>query len=195
MRKYKISVTLIELMIAVVLLSVILLVGATIDIAARKFYNLTDRQAGLQNEINPVILRIKRDVNRASGRVGDQGITVQSGNSRFRVRVDNNNTPSDTSDDQWVSYGLVGNEVLFLGPHSPPAWPTAATAEVIADRVTAFVPTAIVSALAAVNRGVDINITACFNPAAAAPSPLCGSRENPNLSVTTRAYSLSLSAN
>lgn len=192
------AATLIELIIAIALLSLILLTGVTINISSRKLFNVSSRQAELQDEVNPALLKIKKDINMAIGHVNNAGIIIESANSRFRARV---NTGTDsipfTADDQWVAYELNANQILYLTPHTPWVdWPSVVGGEEIAsNRITTFNINEVYPdydndgfADSTFVMGADIAITACYDISGA-----CDGTEMDNyvLSLATSVHCLS----
>lgn len=187
------GVTLIELVIAISLLGVILLTATAVDVSVRRFFNASDRSAALQNELNPVLLRMKKDINTAVGQPGNSGIQIQAGNNRIAVRRDVNisgvpnvNSAGNYNDDTWTTYALVGNQIQFYRGNAP--WVAVSSIDIIADKITAFQLGSIISPfIAGYSIGANIQITACNNPAAGG----CGTAANPALDVITTVYALS----
>ena len=195
----KIGITLVELMVAITLLSLIFLTSANIDIASRKLMNVAERQAELQNEISPILLQIKKSINMATGERGNSGLNVDSGNSRIAIRLDvdangvpNNGTANDYGDDNWIAYRLDGNNnILYYLPYgSGGGFPaTTAANEIISTRVEAFTLASINSAFDAdLSRGAEVSITARFIPGDSITPT------NPELTLTTSAHAISQSA-
>lgn len=193
------AVTLVELMVAVFLLSMILLTGATVDLASRRFLRVSDRQAELQNEISPILLGIKRDVNRAVGWSGNSGIAIPAGN-RIDIRMDvdangiQHNPPTmATGDDRWYTYQTVGNEMRYYGPYvgALPGVCALPACRVLSSRVTGFF-TALRPSPSGLPIGAAATITACYNPAGVAPNQ-CNTANNPIMTLGITSYSLSQS--
>lgn len=200
--KYNMSkgVTLIELMVAVALLGVILLTAATLDIAARKFFNASDRVAEMQCEVNPVLLRIKKDINQVSGSINDSGIFIEIGPTRLRFR---NGSGVDgvylTADDTWGAY--VWNtanatiEYYSQTPAPPAAFGNPAFQEIVSAGVIDFTLTTINDfSPPIVNYPVTlaVSITSCYD-AGETLGP-CGSNNNPQITLATSAHALAQSA-
>lgn len=110
-RPYIKAVTLVELLIAVVLISLIALGFSSIDIFSRHHVISADRRAKLQNELAYALEDIQKNVSQGVGNYNDPSL-VQLANG-FQVRTDINSpaTPQDLSDDTWISYTLSGNQL------------------------------------------------------------------------------------
>jgi hypothetical protein len=120
------SVSLLELLIAITLLSVIVLSLTSIDIFTRNHVISSDRRARLQNQMYYVIEHISREISKAIGNeyvygtntVVDQQVPAGSDeHARVRVYVDGNgdgirqepqNNPA-ANEDHWIAYYFYDN--------------------------------------------------------------------------------------
>ncbi len=193
------SITLIELLIAIVLLSVVVLSFISIDLFSRYHVLTSDRRAKLQNEVSLALEHMTKQISRAVGnRVipGQDPIILDNiaGDSAIEIHVDSN---SDGQADNWIAYRFHTNP----NPESPQIWycPTCTNfpctacdpawgSDIIARRINVFEPTLD----PAVNNLVNINIAACWDPASAAT---CGSPDNPNVTMRTCIKMPSVSTN
>ncbi len=109
MPRKKCGLTLIELLISVILMSLILLGFFSIDLFSRNHVVTSDRRAKVQNEISYALEHMSKYVQQANGN-GSNPAIVSTG-SGFQVNVDFNSTqtPSNLLDDGLVSYSLSGN--------------------------------------------------------------------------------------
>ncbi len=109
-RLYIKSVTLVELLIAVTLISLVALGFSSLDIFSRYHVISADRRSKLQNELSYALEDVHKNLLYGTGNY-DNPPLVQLIDG-FKVRVDNNSvqTPQDFSDDTWVSYTLSGNQ-------------------------------------------------------------------------------------
>ncbi len=106
------SVSLLELLIAIVLLSVLVLGLTSIDFFSRNHVISSDMRSRLQNEIYLALEHINRSVMRATGDNISYGILGPNvGPSPYHetfieIRVDLNSppTPTNYADDTWVGY-------------------------------------------------------------------------------------------
>lgn len=103
------ALTLIELLIAISLLSVIVLGFSSIDSFARYQVMSSDRRAKLQNELSFALEHMSKNIMRGIGDVSSP--PLESITNGFRVNVDRNNppTPGNLGDDTWIRYTLSGN--------------------------------------------------------------------------------------
>ena len=178
------SVTLIELMVAVALLGVILLTAATLDVAARKFFNASDRVAEMQCEVSPVLLRIKRDINQVSGNIMDPGMNIALSTPwRHRFRK---------IDGTWCAYVWNTTNRTIEYYNSVPAyslpWGSPTLTEIVSAGVTAFDLAYVAGSMATVR----VSITSCYDPTGGLGP--CGSNNNPQITLATSAHALSQSA-
>ena len=114
-RKLIKSVTLVELIISVTVVSVVILSFYSINIFGHNQVINSQRRTKIQNELSYALEHMGRFVQQANGSRSDPGIEILPAPAQgFRVRVDFNQfparqTPGDSSDDAWVSYTLVGS--------------------------------------------------------------------------------------
>ncbi len=105
------SITLIELLISIVIISVMMLSFYSLEEYSHSRVIYSVRRAKVQDDLNYALEYISKYVQQANGTKGDPGILLTG--SGFRVRVDLHagplQTPSNTSDDGWISYSLSGN--------------------------------------------------------------------------------------
>lgn len=115
MLRRHIGVTLLELLIAIVLFSIIVLGLSNIDIFSRLHVISSDRRAQLQNELSNALEHMGKRVIQG---VGNQGQAANQPIQRFppagtitgfRVRVDPNQTLQNLTDDLWFNYVLNSN--------------------------------------------------------------------------------------
>jgi len=107
MKRLKRSVTLVELLIAIALLSLIGLAFASIDIFSRYHVISADRRVKMQNELSSALEEMQKTVSMGVGDYNNPPISLLG--TGFQVRVDA--TPNDLTDDSWnlVTYTLSGN--------------------------------------------------------------------------------------
>lgn len=106
----KFGLTLVELLIAVGLIGMIVLAIMAIDVASRRFFNTSDFETRVQNEVSPILDMITKDILRATGQRDDRGIILPSIN-RINIRQDTAQTYSNYSDDPWVAYFLNNSAI------------------------------------------------------------------------------------
>ncbi len=108
------SVTLVELIISVTIVSFIILSFYSIDTFSRNQVVNSERRTRVQNDLSYVLDHMGKYVQQANGdnaALSNNAIVLIPG-SGFKVRVDLNTplkTPSNLNDDVWISYSLTGN--------------------------------------------------------------------------------------
>jgi Tfp pilus assembly protein PilE len=111
------AITLIELLIAIVLLGVMTLAFSSIDLFSRYHLRTSEYRAKIHNELAYVLETITKDVVRATGDVSNGGIKYVSGTS-FTVRIDTLGlvpTPGNYGDDTTITYALSGYQITRQG--------------------------------------------------------------------------------
>jgi len=198
------AITLVELIIAITLLSFIALSFGAIDLFSRFQVQSTDRRAALQNETSLALDQMNKAIGAAIGNELVEGvdsvINVQaiSGNPSIKAFVDNGDGQRSAALDRWIAYQLIGNELQFCsacGDSSCNACAAdswgAAHKETLTKRITAMTVTKPVIALPdstsrLSENWVGIELDACWNPIPAVGDPACGSQENPAVNMRTR---------
>ncbi|MDD5292480.1 MAG: prepilin-type N-terminal cleavage/methylation domain-containing protein [Candidatus Omnitrophica bacterium] len=130
------SFTLIELIIAVFLLSMVVLTAVTVELSLRKMQVKPEVQAKLIDELVPVIERIKNDFEKQIGSLHNTSVYIQDSGRRLSIRTDSDNTGTVTDGDAWHAYrwnGTAGNPIEY----SPSNF-TTSDAENIAYGITDF---------------------------------------------------------
>jgi len=133
----KSGLTLAELIMAVVLLSLVGLAVTGIDVASRRLLSAVDRETVTYLDATVAMDHMVKWISLATG---DEGSFSNGGISvvgfRIDIRTDYNvsgnclNTPDNYGDDTWRRYELVGNEIRYWPNRNVPG-----TYEVISTRV------------------------------------------------------------
>ena len=196
MFKKKRAMTLIELLISMILMSLVLLGFFSIDSFSRHHVVSSDKRAKVQNEISYAIEYMSKYVQQGIGNFSNPPITIyptSGAQTGFRVRVDLNNpkTATDLTDDTWINFYLDGTALKTSG----------GTTETLSEKivgafVTEIMPESpaggfyvtITDPGAAQGMAVDIGLVGRYNPAVAA------SPDNPQVSMKTRLICPSSSA-
>ncbi len=106
------AVTLVELIVAVTIVSVIILSIYNIDTYTHNQVINTQRRTVVQNELSHTLEHMGKYVQLANGNnVVAANNAIQSILSGFRVRFDFNRTPGDLNDDIWINYQLNANSI------------------------------------------------------------------------------------
>ncbi len=109
------SITLIELLVSIVILSIMVLIIYGIYTFSHSQVLNADRRTKVQNELTYALEHMSKYVQQANGDTNNPPIKVYPNppetQTGFQVRVDFNNpqTPSSLADDAWISYYLSGN--------------------------------------------------------------------------------------
>jgi hypothetical protein len=187
MRKHTFGLTLLELLIAMIILTILVIGFSHVQFLSHIQVISADRRAKLQNDISLILEDISKSVLRATGNANDQGIVpIANG---FKVRIDFNNpvTPGDFSDDTWVVYTL-----------SNPTGPSTIDKRIGSGDTLHLVPRNIIPLPLATNfnyvildngTGIEITLTGRNNPA----QPI--SVDNPEIQMKSRTYTHSASSN
>ena len=111
MRPKRQAVTLLELLIAIVLLSVITIGLSSIDLFSRYHVLTADRRVRLQNEVSLALEHMTKHISQAIGstlrldRNTDPAVVFYQNTQGFRIRIDSNpvnGRPDQT--DTWIAY-------------------------------------------------------------------------------------------
>jgi MSHA biogenesis protein MshO len=190
-RKFK-AVTLIELLVAIILLSVITLGLAGINIFSRFHVISSERRAKLQNEASFVLEHMTKEINRAIGNtaIAGENPVLISGDPAVSVYVDSDASGGpgdgvrDTVNDHWIAYRFTGStapqfQVLYYPSYVNPTDPN----ESIAKRILSP------PNITLTDNYLSVQLTACWDPAVAE------SVDNPCVDMSTRIKMPSVSTN
>ena len=119
------ALTLVELILSIVFLSVIILAASTFNYTSILVFNSSHRKAAILNEMSLVLEHLAKYTSMATGdaigNANSKGIVVGPSNKWVNIRIDENNpqTPSKYSDDTWVRYQFVANNSSDLPKPKP----------------------------------------------------------------------------
>jgi hypothetical protein len=107
--------TLVELILSVLLLSVVVLTGISIEIGLRRTMISTDWESQLLEETAPIMAIVSKDINRGIGDITNlpYRTTVIGGDMVYGVRIDSNMNAIADGPDRWTAYRLHGNELWY----------------------------------------------------------------------------------
>jgi hypothetical protein len=195
--------TLLELIIAMVLLVIIMLGFVSIDLFSRHHLFTADKRTKLQNELSLIAEHISKDVMRSTGDINNPGLFFGTTPAPYNenmlvIRIDQNNTPGDYSDDLLVGYARDGRvnhagEVFYCPDtnynHRAGEDGGEVRHQVLARHIptNAFNATLILDPVSGTPIGVNVNITARENISQPA------SLDNPEVNMRSTAYSRSTS--
>ena len=86
-RSDKKAMTLIELILAIVLLNVIILTGISMELGIRRIFSSTDFEAQLLSEAVPIMMMVAKDINRAVGDIFVPAVDNASYNDTVGAKV------------------------------------------------------------------------------------------------------------
>lgn len=172
------SVTLVELILASILLSVVILSAVSIDMTARYFFRSSDQKVQVLNDVGFLTEHVKSTVSCAHGWYSDHGYDLAAiqPSSWLRIRLDGG-TPSDFTDDTWVQYRFdsATNEISYCSD-----WNGGCT---VAEKTLSNRIMDMGFSLASSDTGVLLDIGARFDPSKAADPKL-----NPEVNFTTTVF-------
>lgn len=121
------SVTLIELIISVTIVSVIILSIYSIDTFSRNQVINSERRVKVQNELAYTLEHMGKYVQQALGNVTRPAIEYFPNSVNpdgFQIWLDINETPGVTGDDGWIRYRLINNNTIRVNCGGPGGCPT-----------------------------------------------------------------------
>ncbi len=133
-RKYrdKRAMTLIELILALVLLNVIILTGISMELGMRRIFVSTDFEAQLLAEAAPIFALAGRVINSALGEQGSPPFIPNAGVYAFRI--DSNFNGRADGNDRWCAFQYIAglHQLLYI--------PNTAVAGnvILSDKITNF---------------------------------------------------------
>jgi len=175
------SVTLLELLIAIALLSVLILGINSINVFSRYHLISSDRRAKVQNDVSYCLGHITKQGLRTIGNESIFGVNsavVAVTNTSLAFFVDaNSDGRRDTGNDYWIKYTLnpSNNQLLYCGNCGNSSACASCATEVLSDRITAFNPTKAASFTQ--GNHVEVQLSGRWNPAASA------STDNPEITM------------
>lgn len=131
----KAAVTLLELLVALILLSILVLSISSVVNFSRYHVINADKRARIQNDVSFVLAHMRKSVQRGIGDTNNPPlVTIANG---FKVRVDNNTTatPGNYNDDWWLNYALSANTLSFSCTQISGASPACPSAENLSTKI------------------------------------------------------------
>ncbi len=184
------GLTLIELLIAIGLLSVIILAISNMDLFTRFHTISADRRVKLQNDASFILEHMAKEINKAIGDTNNSAVDTSStieGNTAVQVWIDYNQNGRRDAGDREIAYRFTGSPTAYQikwcpecanGPctNCNPNWNST---EILSSRINSFTPT-----FSSGNNFVDIQLTACWDPDEV--SYACGTPDNPEVVMRTK---------
>jgi len=204
------SITLIELLIATALVSVIVLGLSSIDIFSRHHVLTSERRIKLQNEVSYIIDHMTKNLSQAFGNtvidpVNDpstddvvdvllcDGNPPNVGVAVYVEDIDGNGRPQG-SVDRRIAYIFrpSDNMLKFFNNYGGGCTPDLA-GEILSNQIVSFIPGFAPGASGNYSNYIDLQITACWDPDGS-PNP-CGTPDNPNVNMRAHIMLPSVSTN
>ncbi|MDI6606207.1 MAG: hypothetical protein QME65_03580 [Candidatus Omnitrophota bacterium] len=147
------SVTLLELLIAIILFSAVVLSFASIDLFSRRQLLNSERQIKLQNEVSTLMTHMSKNIQLASGTYLNFPVSISSG-TLMTIRIDSN---GDGIADNVVAYQWIKADytVKYYADYGS----NPGSSEIIARKIKSC----IMSAATTVNY-VGLQIISCWQP-------------------------------
>jgi hypothetical protein len=185
------SITLLELIIAMVLFSLVILGITNVETFSRHHLLASDKRAKLQNDLSYCLEHMAKNVSQAIGNESVFGANTAIYNYTnvlsFYKDV-NGDGIRDTAVDYWASYRLNSSTLSYCARCTDYyCYTCPAGAEILSNRITAFSAT---SFLPGGSNYVAVSLTARWDPATAASSS-----DNPSLTMPSGINLPSVSAN
>ncbi|MGD0337121.1 MAG: prepilin-type N-terminal cleavage/methylation domain-containing protein [Candidatus Omnitrophota bacterium] len=202
MPKNRYGITLIELIVALILMFIVVLGISSIDVFSHRQVIAAERRAKLQNEATFLLEHMAKNIANATGNnnIVDQQVvnttTITGGyDSSIQVHVAGADRISGYYDspNHWIAYAFINNSgiVNYCGNCSDAvcssgcnsAWESA-----IASRISGFAP-----AYDPVHSYIDMTVSTCWDITWAIGP--CGGLNNPQINMTARLQMPSVSTN
>lgn len=172
MNKGNRSLTLIELLSALVIFSLVVVGLGGVFVLSYREIIAAERMAVVQQEASLIVDHMTKNISQAigsaaTGAVYDAppylGIEL-SGNDSIRVRLDSDGDGRPLDNANWIAYRLNGTEVRYSTNYNRPGtgWPVGG-GEILSNRITQFEV-----ALISQTNYITLIVIARYNPAAAA---------------------------
>lgn len=192
------GVTLVELLIAVVIFSLIVVGFSNIDTFSRYYVISSDRRAKLQNDASYVLEHMEKNItgtNTLGGAIGDinqppVNLTTIGGDNAITVWIDANiNGTRDASDKQIAyRYSPASNYEIWYYPNytDAPAAYEVITSKKIRPDFSSSIAQPTYCTYNSANNYIEVQITACWDPDGSPTA--CGGLDNPAFVIKNRIY-------
>jgi Tfp pilus assembly protein PilV len=184
------SITLIELLIAIVLLAMVILGVNNVNVFSRYHLISTDRRTKIQNDASRCLEHMTKNASQAIGNEavfgGTTAIYATTNVFSFFADANGDGLRGTAGEDYWAGYRLnTSTHQLGYCSHCSDYSCSSCSFEYLANNITAF---------SAANQGnyVNANITTCWNPASPAT---CNTPDNPSITMDTSIHLPSVSTN
>ena len=172
---YKRSVTLVELLVAIVILGFLVVGIANIDRFSRSQLQYDDQRVSLQNEASSVLEHMQKALAQAIGDFNQAAVNINiTGDPTLTAWVDDNKNGMRDSPDIQIAYIYKGSPTYQLWYYPNYA---NATYQVIGNKIYNFTRTLSLNYL-------DVGITVCWDCSEA--NSACGTAPNPKMTIINR---------
>ena len=105
------GLTLVELVLALLLLSVVIMTGVSMELGMRRIFSSADTEAQLLQEAAPITALVSKVINRGIGQNFSYPLVaiVNANEGQFTIRVDSNNNGMADAGDVWVYLRFLNN--------------------------------------------------------------------------------------
>jgi Tfp pilus assembly protein PilV len=205
LNKLKRSVTLLELLIAIALISLIVIGFSGIELFSRYHLLTSDRRIKTQNEVSFVLEHMSKQISRAIGneRVNNASNVTRNiligGDAALWAYIDASGDGQRDAADNWIAYifNNASHELRYCeecnaaAPNQcnscNPSW------ETISRHITNLTVSIPRAGGFLSDNYVDVEIRACYNPSGI--PDLCGSTDNPSVTMRNHIKMPSVSTN
>jgi len=172
------GITLIELLISLVLMTMIVLSFASFDLYGRYHVLTADRRARVQNDVAFVLEHMTKEISKAEGDVNHQPILIPSPPPGGRMEQIQFNSKDCGCVMSYDFYGTpAGYPFGYLVEFCE--WGVPAAGKTISKKITNVSPNYNVT-----NNYLDIELTGCYDPDGTPNT--CGTPDNPSVTMRTR---------
>jgi len=186
---HKHGFSLLELIIAIAILSAMILGINSISIFTRNNVVTADRRAKLQNDVSRILDHVSRMATLAIGNESVNGANsaIVAGTGTLDIFVDSNQNGTRDSvsaaNDHWIYYNRDINNNNFNYCDTCLTTDCSASCDGASDIVATNITDFTVTKAANFSTGnfVEISVTACYNPALT-----CGTVDNPSVTMSAR---------
>jgi hypothetical protein len=113
--------TLVELILALLLLNVVILTGISMEIGVRRISSATDIESLLLGELAPLVASITTDINRGIGNTVNLSYSTTNlagCANTLRIRTDFDNDGTCSAGDVWVAYCRTAGNIFRYYPNA-----------------------------------------------------------------------------
>ncbi len=177
---FKKSLSLLEVVLAMVMLGMIVLAATSLDVASVEFFKSSNRKVEVINEVSLVMNHVEKSAISAHGWINNPGFGIMSGGDGIWFRLDGSRppSPSDYTDDDYVFYRFDSgtNQIEYCKANSMISFSSACPgqSQILSNRIETCT-----FSYPADSVVVQAEITGIYDPA----GPAADERENPHVQM------------